>query len=184
MFLSRRKKPKLSVIVIFFNMEREAKRTLYSLTTKYQIGIQDSDYEVLAVDCGSDNPLQESMVKSFGTQFSLLRMPSNPSPAASINLAVSKAKGDLIMVCIDGARILSPGILSLTMTSFKAFENPVVATLSMHLGPDVQSFSMLKGYNREKEDELLTQSCWEDNGMPYLIFPPSQDRARKVGLYR
>lgn len=165
---NKRKKPVLSVIVAFYNMEREAPRTLYTLSAKYQLGVLESDYEVLVVDCGSDNPLQESMVRKFGPQFRLFRRLANPSPAASINYAATKAKGNLIMVCIDGARMLSPGILSLTMASFRGFQNPVVATLSMHLGPEIQRLSILKGYNQDQEDQLLEQSGWQDNG--YALF--------------
>ena len=50
---SFRKKPKLSVVIAFFNMRREAARTLYSLTTDYQRDIGIDDYEVIVLDSGS-----------------------------------------------------------------------------------------------------------------------------------
>ena len=37
----------LTVVVVFYNMRREAARTLHSLTRAYQRGIEDLDYEVL-----------------------------------------------------------------------------------------------------------------------------------------
>ncbi len=149
-------------------MEREAPRTLYTLSTLYQKGVKETDYEVIAVDCGSQPPLSEEMVKQFGPQFRLIRRQSNPSPVLSINYAATQARGKLIMVSIDGARMLSPGIISLTMASFNAFKNPVVATLSMHLGPDIQRRSMMAGYNKHVEDQLLQQSDWKNNG--YALF--------------
>jgi glycosyltransferase involved in cell wall biosynthesis len=160
----KKKKPVLSIVIAFYNMEREAPRTLYTLSTSYQRGIDESDYEVVAVDCGSDTPLSETMIQSFGKQFRLIRMPPNPSPAVSINKAAKSSRGELVMVCIDGARMLSPGILMLTIASFRAFENPVTATLSMHLGPGIQRETMLEGYNSAVEDQLLESVNWRDNG--------------------
>ncbi len=43
----------LSVIVVFYNMAREAPRTLRSLSRSYQQGIDDLSYEVIVVDNGS-----------------------------------------------------------------------------------------------------------------------------------
>lgn len=160
----KKKKPILSVIVAFYNMEREAPRTLYTLSSTYQRGVSESDYEVIAVDCGSDTPLDEAMVRSFGKQFRLVRMPPNPSPAASINRAALSSRGELITICIDGARMLSPGILRLTLASFRAFENPVTATASMHLGPGIQRKTILEGYNSKVEDQLLESIDWRSNG--------------------
>lgn len=118
----KKKKPVLSVVIAFYNMEREAPRTLYTLSSAYQRGVSESDYEVIAVDCGSDTPLDEAMVRSFGKQFRLVRMPPNPSPAASINRAAMSSRGKLITICIDGARMLSPGILRLMLASFQSFK--------------------------------------------------------------
>ncbi len=164
----KKKKPRLSVVIAFYNMEREAPRTLYTLSTAYQHGIEESDYEVIAVDCGSDTPLDEAMVRSFGKQFRLIRMPPKPSPASSINKAALSSKGELITICIDGARMLSPGILGLTLAAFRAFHTPVVATLSMHLGPGIQRITIPKGYSREKEDSLLENINWRSDG--YNLF--------------
>jgi glycosyltransferase involved in cell wall biosynthesis len=160
----KKKKPVLSIIMAFYNMEREAPRTLYTFSTAYQRGVQDDEYEVIAVDCGSDVPLNEGMVRSFGKQFRLIRMLPNPSPAVSINKAAKSSRGELVMICIDGARMLSPGILRLTIASFRAIENPVTATLSMHLGPGIQRKTMLEGYNSAVEDQLLESVNWRDNG--------------------
>ena len=44
----------LSVVVVFYNMRREAARTLHSLSRAYQQGIDDLDYEVIVVENGSD----------------------------------------------------------------------------------------------------------------------------------
>ena len=64
----------LSVVVVFYNMRREAARTLHSLSRAYQEGIDDLDYEVLVVENGSDDDqkLGEEFVESFGPEFRYL----------------------------------------------------------------------------------------------------------------
>ena len=48
-----RRKPAVSVVVVVYNMAREAPRTLYSLSAAYQRDISAEDYEVIVVDNGS-----------------------------------------------------------------------------------------------------------------------------------
>ena len=43
----------LTVVVVFYNMRREAARTLRSLSRAYQLGLEDVGYEVIAVENGS-----------------------------------------------------------------------------------------------------------------------------------
>lgn len=160
--------PKLSIIAVFYNMQREAPRTLFTLSTKYQQYMLEEDYEVLVIDNGSDVPLEASFIKTFGSNFYLLRFESCPSPARAINQAVLQAKAPLVMICVDGARMLSPGILYYTLTAFKAFKSPVVATVAYHLGPDIQNISITKGYNQLVEDQLLENLSWQENG--YNLF--------------
>ncbi len=52
----------IPVIVCFFDMRREARRTLFSLTDGYQRGIEVGSYEVIAIDNGSNEPLDETEV--------------------------------------------------------------------------------------------------------------------------
>ena len=46
--------PELSVVVVVYNMRREAMRTLQSLSRQYQRDIDDVRYEVIVVENGSD----------------------------------------------------------------------------------------------------------------------------------
>lgn len=163
--------PALSIIVVLFNMQREASRTLYTLSTKYQTNTSEYEYEVLVVDNGSLIPIEETFVKSFGLNFHLIRFKPTPSPAAAINKTVSMSQGNLIMIIIDGARMLSPGIINATLRSFKAFDNPVVATIAYHLGTKIQNISITEGYNQETEDLLLKDVDWRTNG--YKLFSVS-----------
>ena len=78
---------RLSVIVIFHNMKREAARTLYSLSTAHQRGVRGQDYEIIAVDNGSAQPLGADFVEGFGPNLRLIRHETNSvSPVAAICL--------------------------------------------------------------------------------------------------
>jgi glycosyltransferase involved in cell wall biosynthesis len=161
--------PRLSVVVNFHDMRREAVRTLHTLSTHYQRGVDPGDYEVIAVDNGSSRPLDPRDVESHGSNFRYLRMDTgSPSPCAAINAAVAAATGDNIMVCIDGARMLSPGVLRYALEALGLHGHPFVYTLGMHLGPKPQNESMVDGYSREVEDALLETVDWRNDG--YALF--------------
>lgn len=160
--------PALTVIVVFHNMAREAPRTLFTLSPQYQRGVCPGDYEVIVVDAGSSAPLEESFVKSFGENFRLFRSPAAVSPVGAVNTAAALAQGDAIALCIDGARMLTPGILRLMLDAFKTWNDPVVTTLAWHLGPKIQTESLVEGYNQAAEDKLLDSVDWRVDG--YELF--------------
>lgn len=160
--------PALSVIVVFHNMAREAPRTLFTLSPQYQRGIDSRDYEVIVLDAGSHTPLEETFVKSFGENFQLVRAPAAPSPVVAVNRAATLARGEAIALCIDGARMLTPGILRHMLDAFKIWNDPLVATLAWHLGPKIQNESMLEGYDQKAEDRLLDSVDWRADG--YELF--------------
>jgi glycosyltransferase involved in cell wall biosynthesis len=159
----------ISVIVIFYNMQREAKRTLYSLTAKYQKGINEKEFEVIAIDNGSPEPLDKGWVESLGPNFRYIFFKaSTPSPSQAINHGVRKARFKNIAICIDGARILSPGILKYMKMALKTYNDPFIYTLGMHIGHKPQNLLMEEGYNQTVEDELIGKVNWEENG--YRLF--------------
>jgi len=161
-------RPGLSVIVVFRDMAREAPRTLFTLSERYQRGVDPSRYEVIAVDAGSAVPLDAALVEAHGPRFTLLRTPPSPSPSAAINEAVRRSNGAAVMVCIDGARMLTPGVVRYTLDAFRTWDDPLVATLAWHLGPKIQNESMLEGYDQSVEDRLLDSVDWRRDG--YELF--------------
>lgn len=166
MFFSKR--VKLSIIVIFFDMQREAQRTLFSLSKKYQRDI-DFKYEIIALDNGSKSPLDKKKVESIDQAIRYKYVASNSvSPCKAINNAVKDAKGEYVMCCIDGARILSPNILSKTMQAINSVTSPFIYTLAFHLGPKPQKESIKEGYTKKVEDILLDSIDWKKNG--YELF--------------
>jgi glycosyltransferase involved in cell wall biosynthesis len=170
--LSFRRRPAVSIVVVLFNMAREAPRTLYSLSSSYQREVNGSEYEVVVVDNGSSAPVSEETVKSFGENFRYYSYgPSSPSPVAAINFGAAQAKAEFIGLMIDGARLVTPGILRHAMMGLRMAPNPVVSTVSWHLGPDVQYRSTGNGFSREREDDLLAGIDWRANG--YRLFDVS-----------
>ncbi|MFT6051626.1 MAG: glycosyltransferase involved in cell wall biosynthesis [Halioglobus sp.] len=173
---------KLSVIVIAHNMAREIPRTLASLSQDYQIDCDDLSYEVLVVDNGSQDALDESLVCSFGPQFHYHYLTDPPpSPAFAMNYGAARATGDILCFIIDGAHILTPGVFKFALASFRAFNNAIVATRYFFLGPGDQNDSILHGYNTAKEDALLDKVGWPDDG--YRLFEigsPLQGNVPKV----
>src|ERR1043165_7511577 len=131
--------PRISVVLVAHNMQREIPRTLRSLAPDYQRGIAAEDYEVILVDNGSTRPLDEELCRSFGLRLLVHRIdPAPPSPARAINQGLALAKGELIGAVIDGARMASPGLLGMAMRASRLHDRPVVATLGFHLGPEIQ----------------------------------------------
>ncbi len=160
--------PLISIIIIFYNMHREAPRTLFTLTPSYQ-KFDEKLYEILVIDNGSSPPLDEEMVCSMSNNFRYYHISNNhPSPASALNEGARLARGKLLGFMIDGARMLSPGILHYAFLGYRTFKNPLITTLAFHLGHKTQFKAMLEGYNQKVEDELLDSIDWENNG--YELF--------------
>ncbi len=155
----------LSIVVNFFNNRREAQNTLHSLSRGYQRDAQDIPYEVLVVDNGSTQPLAETQVSAFGPEFRYRYVETKSvSPVAALNAVCRQAAGDNLLVMIDGAHIMSPGVLRSAQDAFCLFPSAFAATVPFHLGPKKQNESILEGYNQLVEDQLLYKSGWRSNG--------------------
>jgi hypothetical protein len=163
--------PKLSIVVCAYNMPRELPRTIRSLSPAMQRDVRSSDYEIIVVDNGSTKPFDENECRQWGTDLRVLRIaPSSalPSPVRAINAGIEQARGPLVGVMIDGARLASPGLVKYAIMANTLAERTVILTLGFHLGSEVQMRSVAKGYNQEQEDLLLTQTNWTDDG--YRLF--------------
>jgi cephalosporin hydroxylase len=158
----------LSIIVNFYNMQREAERTLMSLSRAYQLGAEDLDYEVLCIDNGSNPPLDAAWIESFGPQFRLVR-PSRllPSPCAAINEAALQASGRYLAIMIDGAHLLTPGVFQQARASWREQPDAVVAVRHWFIGGD-QRWLAVAGYSQAMEDRLFERIQWPGNG--YELF--------------
>src|ERR1700694_2140510 len=148
----------VSVVVVVHNMAREAPRTLYSLSASYQRHIDAEDFEVIVVHNGSTPALDEAVVR-------LIRIdPASVSPAQAINRGMAEATGKVVGVMIDGARIVTPGLLNFARHGARLTERAAVATLGWYLGYDFQRWAMHAGYDKPSEDTLLASIDWQGRG--------------------
>ena len=161
--------PSITVVMVVYDMAREAPRTLFSLSREYQRDTEGIDYEVIVVDNGSPRPLGERAVRAFGEGFRYVYIPdASASPARAINEGAALARGSILGVMIDGARMLSPGVIRYAASAFQAFSQPVVNTLAFELGSERQPLAMRRGYDATAEDALLAGIDWERDG--YRLF--------------
>ena len=162
----------LTVLVVFHNMRREAQRTLHSLSRSYQRDISDLDYEVIAIENGSSSEgrLGEDFVKSFGPEFHYLDLAadSSPSPAHALNRGLEIARGRSVAVMIDGAHVLTPGVLHFGMLGLSTYAPAVVSVQQWYVGPGEQNETVAKGYDEGYEDRLFEQVEWPLDG--YRLF--------------
>ncbi len=156
--------PFLSIVVIVYNIPREASRTLMSLSPEYQ-GLPAETYEVIVIDNGSKPPLGEERVREMGSNFRYEYISqAEPSPVFALNHGASLARGELLGFIVDGARMASPGLLNYALQAAGLYDNPLIATLPFHLGPKIQRLAVAEGYSREREDRALEAIDWVKSG--------------------
>jgi glycosyltransferase involved in cell wall biosynthesis len=161
--------PKVSLVVVSYDMARELPRTLHTLSPAYQRDIDPDDYEVIVVDNGSPDDSYLDALEGTIPQLTIHRLPDpTPSPVAAVNRGLELATGDLVGVCIDGARMASPRLLASALEASALHSRPAVGTLAFHLGPDVQPASVHAGYDQRAEDALLETVDWRNDG--YRLF--------------
>ena len=194
-------RPQLSIVVVAFDMARELPRTIRSLLPPYQTGVTPGEVEIIVADNGSADPVRAEWFEP-GAPVTILRIDDGgASPCIAINRAAAMARGPLIAVAVDGARMASPGLVQGALQAMAVHPDAFVATLGFHLGPKVQQVSVAEGYTRAVEDGLLAGIGWPADG--YRLFeicalgesyaegafrsPPEttffvMDRARFLGL--
>ena len=160
---------RLSIVLIAYNMQRAAPRTVTSLLTPYQTGIAEDDYEILVIENGSSERLDQREIESLGPNVRYFYIDDAPrSPARAINVGVEHAHGEIIAIMIDGAHMATPGLLRYGLIPFSFEDNPVVTAPRFFLGHESQVESVHKGYDESAEDELLASIRWPEDG--YRLF--------------
>jgi tetratricopeptide (TPR) repeat protein len=81
---------------------------------------------------------------------------------------MAAARGDVIGVMIDGARIATPGLLHYALHGARLHRRAVVATLGWYLGFDFQGRSPHPESERDREGALLDSIAWPGDG--YRLF--------------
>lgn len=166
---SELKRPLISIVIIAYNMAREIPRTVFSFLPPYQHEIDFDDIEIIVMENGSSHPVDPEVVRSWPDCVRYIEVENpHPSPARALNQGVAMCKGDWVCPVIDGARLISPGVLKSAHELIKAHENPIIATTGYHLGHKTQQMNVLEGYNQQAEDALLASIDWPNN--PYDLF--------------
>ena len=162
----------LSVVVVFYNMRREAARTLHSLSRAYQRDVEDLDYEIVVLENGSadDQKLGEEYVRGFGPEFRYVDIGDKapPTPVDALNRGIAIARGEALALMIDGAHVLTPGVLRWGTEGLRSFRSAIVATQQWYVGPGEQPHVIAQGYDQAFENRLFDKIAWPTDG--YRLF--------------
>ncbi|HHL43622.1 MAG TPA: glycosyltransferase family 2 protein [Hellea balneolensis] len=161
--------PIFSVVIIAYNMAREIPRTVASFLHTYQDGLAQNEIEIIVMENGSTHKVPQSIIDNWPENVRYIQVKNpHPSPAYALNEGAKLAKGLWICPVIDGARMVTPGLFKRAKELMRISDNPVIATLGLHLGDKVQQINVEHGYNQDVEDQLLQSINWPQN--PYKLF--------------
>jgi hypothetical protein len=159
----------VSFVVIVYDMPQQAENTVRSLLPGYQLDVSGSEYEIIIVENASPNLLRPTFLDSLPDNVRyFLREQPEPSPAEAINYGAIQARGEHICVMIDGARMLTPGVVRSILMGHRMLDNAVVTVPGYHLGRELQQEAVNSGYSLERERELLASIAWPEAG--YRLF--------------
>jgi hypothetical protein len=159
----------VSFVLIVYDMPAQAQNTVRSLLPDYQRDSRLQDYEVIIVENESANTMSRDFLDGLPPNFSYhLRKESRPTPIYALEYGIEQAKGDNICVMIDGARLLTPGVVKNTILGHRLSTRAVVTVPGYHLGFELQQIAVGSGYDVEREQALMGSISWPDNG--YRLF--------------
>ncbi len=147
-----------------------------------QRGISPDEYEIIVVDNGSSRQADLAQCERWMPQCVVLSIEpqrASVSPARALNLGIARARGDVVGVMIDGARMLSPRVLASALAASRLHDRAIILTPGFHLGAKTQMVSVLEGYDQAAEDRLLNGVRWHEDG--YRLFEVSVFAGSCVG---
>jgi glycosyltransferase involved in cell wall biosynthesis len=160
---------KVSFVLIAYDMPLQAQNTVRSLLPDYQLGVQLEEYEVLIVENESANTISREFLDTLPANFSYhLRQETQPTPIHAINYGIERARGENVCVMIDGARLLTPGVIKNTILGHRIANNAIVTVPGYHLGYELQQKAVGSGYDVDQEAALMRSIAWPDDG--YRLF--------------
>lgn len=164
-----RPRPKLSIVLIVYKMADQAERTIRSLCPPYQQCVDANDYELLVVENRSDWLLGEQRAKQHASNVRyFLRDEKERTPVHAINFGAGQARGTHVAIMIDGARMVTPGIVRHAIDAFRIAPNAAVSAPGYHIGEKLQQIAVNEGYNEAVEAEFLQRIQWPVDG--YRLF--------------
>ena len=162
----------LSLIIVYYDIPQQIERTLLSCSPKYQ-GANTDEIEVILVDNGSSERPAEDLQERYPHVTKILRTEGKPSPVFAMNAAIQEARFDTIGLMIDGAHMLSPGILQNAREIRQLFARPVINVPQYILGMVSQNFPP-PGNAYKREQARLDKIGWPEKGyklFDFCIYP-------------
>ena len=126
--------PPLSVIVVSYDMTVQIQNTLQTLLPTYQQRVEASQYGVVLIDNGSPKPLPRWMLGDAENleYHHVPREKASVNPGVAINWAVSHNRSPMLCIMIDGARLLTPGVLRWGIDLASLSQQTIVEVRSCH----------------------------------------------------
>ncbi len=165
----------LSVVVVVYDMPHAAPRTLLALSAAYQRDLAEDDYEIIVVDNGSRQPLSAAAIAALPRNVRCLSLARpQPSPAAAANLGLALARGAVVGLLLDGARLATPRLLSLGLRAATSHPRAVVTSVGWLLGfgPPSQFAGGDDTAAAAHTEAILRAAAWPDE--PYRLFEHSR----------
>jgi hypothetical protein len=161
--------PKLSIVVVFHAMARQAENALRSLCVPFQRGVTSDDYEIVAVENVSTDLLGEERARSFGPNVRyFLRDETGVSPVPAATFGYGEARGGYVGLVLDGAHVFTPRLVQQALFAARVTDEPVVLVPTHHLGARVHHEHRAANHDAEREAELLRGVDWYADG--YRLF--------------
>src|ERR1051325_9076614 len=114
-------RPILSLVVVVYAMPEQARRTLHSLSPGYQRNVDPDDYEVIVVENESPRLLGATAAEGSGPNVRYFsRADGSSTPVFAMNFGAAQARGRVIGAMVDGARLVSPGVVELALLAPRA----------------------------------------------------------------
>lgn len=158
---------RLSIIVVVYRMRAQAYNTLFSLSAAYQRNVARDDYEIIVVENHSDENLDPAVVARLDGNFRyFLRNETGISPAPAVNFALTQCRGDLLGLIVDGARMLTPGIVANALAVRAMHAAPLVVVPGYHLGDEPHEKAAIDWSHEEQA--WLQAVDWKSDG--YRLF--------------
>lgn len=159
----------MSIVMVVYKMDNQAEKTLYSLCPKYQQGVSAYDYEVIVVENDSPSLLGPERATRYARNVRYIhRHEAERTPVHAVNFGASLARGTHIAIMIDGARMVTPGIVKLTLDALKISPHAAVSAPGYHIGHKLQQVAVNEGYDEQTEARLLETIAWPEDG--YRLF--------------
>lgn len=156
----------ITLIIAAYNIPQQLQRTLTSCTAIYQ-NVDPSNLEVIIIDNGSDVPLQKSDFPNFPRVSKVIRIDGRSSPVFGMNVGIEEAKYSTVALMIDGAHMLTPGVIGNAKSIIDLKRRAVINVPQYILGCESQNLrSVENAFDREAED--LRQLGWPADG--YTLF--------------